>query len=92
MWNVVTPIVKLRPSSSRSRAAREKEEKQKEEEAAAAAAAAKEAEGGNLLGEGLNKPPFVPPGDNILIQYIEEVSEKISPLPTSRDQVMALAQ
>ena len=34
--------------------------------------------------------PFVPPGDANLLHYIEEVNDKIAPLPTTRDQAMAL--
>ena len=35
---------------------------------------------------------FIPPGDNNLMKYIEDVLEKIQPLPTSRLQIQALAQ
>lgn len=70
--------------SSRSRAAREREEKQKEEEAAKEAA--------ESSSEQPQQQPFVAPGDNNLMQYIEDVTEKVAPLPTTRDQVIALAQ
>lgn len=35
---------------------------------------------------------FVAPGDNKLYVYMEEVRERIQPLPSTRDQVVALAQ
>ena len=35
--------------------------------------------------------PFVPPGDANLMKYIDEVNDKIAPLPSTRDQAMALA-
>ena len=34
--------------------------------------------------------PFVAPGDANLMRYMEEVQDKIAPLPTTRDQAMAL--
>ena len=70
----------------RKRAQREKEERQREEELLAQqqreaeAAAAAEAQG------------FIAPGDQQLVKYTEEVRDRIQPLPTSRDQVVALAQ
>lgn len=70
----------------RKRAQREKEERQREEELLAQqqreaeAAAAAEAQG------------FTVPGDQQLVKYTEEVRDRIQPLPTSRDQVVALAQ
>ena len=82
MGRLVKPI----PIFSKSRAAKEKEEKQKEEEAAA-----REAEGPTASAGG-EPQPFVAPGDNNLIQYMEDMQEKVSPLPTTRDQVIALAQ
>ena len=36
--------------------------------------------------------PFFAPGDLTLVKYLEDVDEKIMPLPTSKDQVVALAQ
>ena len=36
--------------------------------------------------------PYFTPGDLTLVKYIEDVEEKIMPLPTSKDQVVALAQ
>ena len=34
--------------------------------------------------------PFVLPGDSNLMKYIDEVNDKVAPLPTTRDQAMAL--
>ncbi|XP_050417691.1 armadillo repeat-containing protein 3 [Patella vulgata] len=74
-----------RESKSKTKAQKEKEEKQKEElqaqlqkEADAIAAAE------NL--------PFVTPADPVLLAYIDEVMEKIQPLPSSREQVIALSE
>ena len=64
----------------RTRAAKkEQEEKQKEEEAAQQKEETAEEE-------------YSPPCDSNLLKYVEEVKERIQPLPTSRDQVVALAQ
>ena len=73
---------------SKSRAQREKEEKQREEELAAqmqreaemAAAAA-----------AADPPEFDPPTDPALLKMVEEVTESIMPLPSTKDQVVALA-
>ena len=62
----------------KSRQQRMQEEKQKEEEAAAQ----KEDE----------SKPFISPADSVFLKYTEEVRDRIQPLPTTRDQVMALAQ
>ncbi|XP_012938913.1 armadillo repeat-containing protein 3 isoform X2 [Aplysia californica] len=69
----------------KSKAQREKEEKAREEELAAQRE--KEAEL-----QSAEKAPFTPPPDPQLVKYIEEVSEKILPLPTSKAQVVALAE
>ena len=66
----------------KSRALREKEEKLKEEEQSNQ----KDAE--NMS----EQPPFSLPGDPQLLKYIEEVQERIAPLPSTKDQVVALAQ
>ena len=63
--------------SRKSRAKSDKETKDEE--------AAKEEEGPSEV-------IFTPPGDANLMKYIEDVTEKIQPLPTSRDQVSAVAQ
>ncbi len=71
---------------NRKRAKREQEERQREEELLAQQqreAEAAAAEGG---------ASFTTPGDQQLVKYIEEVKDRIQPLPTSRDQVVALAQ
>ena len=69
--------------SSKSRAAKEKEERQKEEELAAQLAKEQE--------ETVEKP-YVPPTDPVLEKYIKEVMETIQPLPTTREQCIALAE
>ena len=46
---------------------------------------------GSAVAAGLPEPYFAP-GDLTLVKYIEDVEEKIMPLPTSKDQVVALAQ
>ena len=51
---------------------------QREAEMAAAAAAAE-------------PPEFVPPADPALLKYVEEVQDLLMPLPTTKDQVVALA-
>ena len=38
------------------------------------------------------QPPFSLPGDSQLMKYIEEVQERVAPLPSTKDQVVALAQ
>ena len=42
--------------------------------------------------QGAERPPFTPPPDPQLVKYVEEVTEKILPLPSTRAQVVALAQ
>jgi len=69
----------------KTRKQQEREEKQREEELQAQLQ--KEAEA-ILAAE--NKP-YEAPCDSILLKYIEEVSEKIQPLPTTREQVKVLA-
>ncbi len=64
---------------SRSRAQKEKEEKAKEEEIPTPK-------------EEVVEEEFTLPADNMLLKYVEEIRERIQPLPTSRDQVVALAQ
>jgi len=70
-----------RESKAKARA-RKEEEKQKEEEARAReeASATPSAE-----------QPFTAPGDNNLCIFIEEAQERILPLPSTKDQVVALA-
>ena len=70
-----------------SRAQREREERQKEEELAQQ----QQQQQQNQADEQGDQQPFVPPGDNNLIQYVEEVKDRIGPLPTTKDQVVALA-
>ena len=72
--------------SRKSKSQKEKEEKQKEEELQAMLQ--KEAENINAM----ENTPVQPPTDSNLVKYIEEVTEKIQPLPTVREQVTALAQ
>ena len=69
----------------KSKAQREREEKAREEELAAQRE--KEAEL-----QGAERPAFCPPPDPQLVKYVEEVTEKILPLPSTRAQVTALAQ
>lgn len=70
----------------KSKAQKEKEEKQREEELQAQLQ--KEAENQNSQ----DNKPFEMPCDSNLCKYLEEVTEKIQPLLTSREQVIALAQ
>ena len=69
----------------RKRAQREKEERQREEELLAQQQ--REAEAAAAANQN-----FTAPGDQQLIKYMEEVRDRIQPLPTTRDQVVALAQ
>lgn len=75
-----------REGKAKSKAQKEKEEKQKEEELQAQLQ--KEAEHQQVQ----DNKPFEMPCDSNLCKYIEEVTEKIQPLLTSREQVIALAQ
>ncbi|ELT95018.1 hypothetical protein CAPTEDRAFT_165326 [Capitella teleta] len=68
----------------RTRSQREREEKQKEEEQHAQQQ--REAEVSTSQG------PFIAPGDPSLIKYIDEVQERVAPLPSTKCQVVALAQ
>lgn len=72
----------------KSRLQREKEEKQREVEEQAAAAAALQREADRTT----EQQPFSPPGDAALMKYVEETTDAVAPLPTTRDQVVALAQ
>ena len=74
------------PSPPKSKAQKEKEEKQKEEELQAQLQ--KEAETQPTT----DNKPFEMPCDSNLFKYLEEITEKIQPLPTTREQVVALAQ
>ncbi|KAK3779638.1 hypothetical protein RRG08_040361 [Elysia crispata] len=78
-------LERQRLEEEKSKAQREKEEKAREEELAAQRE--KEAEL-----QGAERPPFTPPPDPQLVKYVEEVTEKILPLPSTRAQVVALAQ
>ena len=71
---------------SKSRLQKEKEEKVKDEESNTAP---KEPD---TSAASASDQPFVMPGDNALMKYVDEIQDKIAPLPTSRDQVVALAQ
>ena len=68
-------------------AQKEKEDKMKDDDA------------GSQTGDSANAAavtgmpePYLPPGDLTLFKYLEDVEEKIMSLPTSKDQVVALAQ
>ena len=69
----------------KTRKQQEREERQREEELQAQLQ--KEAE---ALSSAENRP-FDPPCDSVLLKYVEEVTEKIQLLPTTREQVKALA-
>lgn len=69
----------------KTRKQQEREERQREEELQAQLQ--KEAE---AISAAENKP-YESPCDSTLLKYIEEVTEKIQPLPTTREQVKALA-
>ncbi|VDI55866.1 Hypothetical predicted protein [Mytilus galloprovincialis] len=70
----------------KSKAQKEKEEKQREEEIQAQLQ--REAENQSTT----DNKPFEMPCDSNLCQYLEEITEKIQPLQTTREQVIALAQ
>ncbi|GFO30833.1 Armadillo repeat-containing protein 3 [Plakobranchus ocellatus] len=76
---------KGKEAKGKSKAQREREEKAREEELAAQRE--KEADL-----QGAERPPFSPPPDPQLCKYVEEVTERILPLPSTRAQVLALAQ
>jgi hypothetical protein len=71
-------------TNRKTRAQREKEEKLKEEEQVQAV----QKDVDNMA----EQPPFTLPGDPQLLKYIEEVQERVAPLPSTKDQVVALAQ
>jgi len=66
---------------------KEKEDKMKDDDAGSQAGDSANA----AVVTGMPEPYF-PPGDLTLFKYLEDVEEKIMPLPTSKDQVVALAQ
>ncbi|XP_071087900.1 armadillo repeat-containing protein 3-like isoform X1 [Haliotis cracherodii] len=70
----------------RTKAQREREEKQKEEEIQAQLAKEAEAQAAE------ENKPFTTPEDPALYKYMEDVMDKIQPLPTTRLQVVALAE
>ncbi|XP_053398829.1 armadillo repeat-containing protein 3-like isoform X4 [Mercenaria mercenaria] len=69
----------------KTRKQQEREEKQREEELQAQLQREAEA-----ISAAENKP-YEPPCDSTLLKFIDEVVEKIQPLPTTREQVKALA-
>ncbi|XP_053398836.1 armadillo repeat-containing protein 3-like isoform X11 [Mercenaria mercenaria] len=71
--------------SKKTRKQQEREEKQREEELQAQLQREAEA-----ISAAENKP-YEPPCDSTLLKFIDEVVEKIQPLPTTREQVKALA-
>ncbi|XP_067948089.1 armadillo repeat-containing protein 3-like [Watersipora subatra] len=73
-------------SSSKARSRKEKDEEKEREEEEQRLREAEEAS------QKENDKPFVPPADPQLLKYIDEVNEKIMPLPTTREQVVALAR
>ncbi|VDI55864.1 Hypothetical predicted protein [Mytilus galloprovincialis] len=75
-----------RETKAKSKAQKEKEEKQREEEIQAQLQ--REAENQSTT----DNKPFEMPCDSNLCQYLEEITEKIQPLQTTREQVIALAQ
>ncbi|KAL8577393.1 hypothetical protein ACOMHN_060215 [Nucella lapillus] len=72
-------------AKGKSKAQREKEEKQKEEELAAQLQ--KEAE---AMAE-KDQKPLEPPTDPTFVKCLEDVAERILPLPSIREQIKALA-
>lgn len=72
--------------SRKSKAQREKEEKQKEEELAAQMQ--KEAE---AMAE-KDQKPMEPPTDANFVKYLEDVTDRILPLPSTKEQIVTLAQ
>ncbi|KAL5011438.1 hypothetical protein ScPMuIL_009989 [Solemya velum] len=74
-----------RESKSKTKAQKDKEDKQREEEIHAQL----QRENENMNGE--DSQPFVAPADPTLVKFIEEVTEKIQPLSTTKTQVSALA-
>ncbi|XP_076467502.1 armadillo repeat-containing protein 3-like isoform X2 [Babylonia areolata] len=72
-------------SKSKSRAQRGKEDKQKTKEE-------EEAEQREKEGEGERKEVPKPPSDPDLAAYLDEATDRILSLPSSREQIVALAQ
>lgn len=72
-------------SPTKTRKQQEREERQREEELQAQLQREAEA-----ISAAENKP-FEPPCDSALLKCIDEIIEKIQPLPTTREQVKALA-
>ena len=70
----------------KSKAQREKEEKQKEEELAAQMQKEAEAMADK------DPKPLEPPTDPSFVKYLEDVTDKILPLPSTKEQIVALAQ
>ncbi|KAK3099626.1 hypothetical protein FSP39_007188 [Pinctada imbricata] len=75
-----------RSARGKSKSQKEKEEKQREEELQAQLQ--REAEN---ISQTENQP-VQPPTDSNLLKYVEEVTERIMPLPSVKEQVTALAQ
>ncbi|XP_064636368.1 armadillo repeat-containing protein 3-like isoform X2 [Lineus longissimus] len=69
------------PNSSKSRTQKVAEEQKKAQEIA------EEQQEGHS-----EKEVFTPPADPTLLKYIEEVIEKVMPLPTTKEQVVGLAE
>jgi len=85
LLNLVLPPLVGCSLPRKTRKQQEREEKQREEELAAQLQREAEA-----ISAAENKP-FEVPCDASLLKYLEEVGEKIQPLPTTREQVKALA-
>ncbi|KAL3878968.1 hypothetical protein ACJMK2_031290 [Sinanodonta woodiana] len=83
MFGKITRLDKYRMTKTKKQ--QEREEKQKEEESQAQLQ--KEAEAINVV----QNKPFTMPSDPALVKMIEEVVEKMQPLPSTKDQVKALA-
>lgn len=72
---------------------KEKDDKVKDDEGAGGVKGEQEAGAAGVpTGSEQQQQPYVMPGDNTLVKHVEEVQLKIAPLPTTRDQVIALAQ
>ncbi|XP_021356632.1 armadillo repeat-containing protein 3-like isoform X1 [Mizuhopecten yessoensis] len=74
------------PYSGKSRSQRDKEEKQREEEMQAQLLKEAMSQGGR------DSKPFESPSDPTLLKYMEEVIEKIQPIPSLHEQVITLAR
>ncbi|OWF48938.1 armadillo repeat-containing protein 3-like isoform X3 [Mizuhopecten yessoensis] len=75
-----------RESKAKSRSQRDKEEKQREEEMQAQLLKEAMSQGGR------DSKPFESPSDPTLLKYMEEVIEKIQPIPSLHEQVITLAR